>query len=357
MRSDTNWLVTSSCTIMQSKTNAGFKIFAMTTIKDVANRAGVSFKTVSRVINGHPNVSDAMRERVSRAIEELDYRPNILARNMRIQKTEYIGLITDQIITTPFSGAIIKGAHEAAWNRNMILLTINTDGQKELEAEAVKMLLERQVAGIIFAAMFHQKVEPPSNISDVPCILVDCFAPRAALPSIVPDEMQGGYDATEHLLERGHRRIAMINGMFGYPGTIGRLSGYRKALEKHGVSYDDDLVSFGGWWQEDGYEVARKILGGSNRPTAIFCGNDRIAMGVYDALRELDLRIPEDVAVVGFDNMEVIAAHLKPALTTMALPYYAMGQRAIECLTDADAPPNESMQIKMPCPLIRRAST
>ena len=328
----------------------------MTTIKDVAKLAGVSFKTVSRVINGHPNVSDGVRQRVLRAIEDLDYRPNMVARALRRQKTEYIGLITDQIITTPFSGAIIKGAQEAAWKSNKLLLTVNTDGRAELETAAVNMLLERKVAGIIFAAMFHSEVEPPEDMREVPCVLVDCFARPAIHTSIVPDEMRGGYDATVHLLNRGHSRIAMINGKRGFPGTEGRLTGYRKALEERGIAYDEDLVSFGGWWQEDGYEQAHDLCRRLDRPTAIFCGNDRIAMGVYDALRALGLKIPDDIAVVGFDNMEVIAAHLHPGLTTMALPYYAMGQRAIEFLTDP-AEDDMGKRILLPCPLIRRNST
>ena len=146
----------------------------MVTIKDVAADAGVSFKTVSRVINGHPHVTDAVRQKVLRAVEDLDYRPNIVARNMRTKKTDYIGLITDEIVTTPFSGAIIKGAQEAAWINGMILLTVNTNGRTELEEAAIEMLLERQVAGIILAAMFHRAVDAPANLGDVPTVLVDC---------------------------------------------------------------------------------------------------------------------------------------------------------------------------------------
>lgn len=330
----------------------------MATIKDVAAHAGVSFKTVSRVINRHPHVTDAVRQNVLRAIEDLDYRPNIVARNMRTRKTEYIGLITDQIMTTPFSGAIIKGAQESAWKNGIMLLTVNTDGQPELEVAAVNMLLERQVAGIAYAAMFHKSVAPPAELTDAPCILVDCFSANGGLPAIVPDEMQGGYDATRHLLSRGHRRIAMINGKRGYPGTEGRLNGYRKALEGAEIDFDEELVCFGDWWQEDGYHHARCLMKLHDPPTAICCGNDRIAMGVYAAVHELGARIPEDVAVIGFDNMEVIAAHLRPGLTTMALPYYEMGQRAIEYLTgDSCGGLQNGRRIELPCPLIKREST
>lgn len=330
----------------------------MATIKDVAAHAGVSFKTVSRVINRHPHVTDAVRQKVLRAIEDLDYRPNIVARNMRTRKTEYIGLITDQIMTTPFSGAIIKGAQEAAWTNGIMLLTVNTDGQPELEAAAVNMLLERQVAGIAYATMFHKAVAPPAKLTEAPCILVDCFSANGELPAIVPDEKQGGYDATRHLLSRGHRRIAMINGKRGYPGTEGRLNGYRKALEGADLAFDEELVRFGDWWQEDGYHHACCLMKLHDPPTAICCGNDRIAMGVYAAVHELGAAIPDDVAVIGFDNMEVIAAHLRPGLTTMALPYYEMGQRAIEYLTgDRCDDLQNGRRIELPCLLIQREST
>ena len=328
----------------------------MPTIKDVAKLAGVSFKTVSRVINNHPNVSAPVRQRVRQAITELDYRPNAVARDMRRQQSEFIGVITDRIITTPFSGAIIKGAQETAWQSEKLLMMVDTEGKPELAKAAVDMFLERKVAGIILATMFHMEVDPPANIREAPHVLVDCYAKDARMPAILPDEDQGGFDATEHLIKRGHERIALIDGPSEFPSSQGRMGGYRRALSQYGISPDDSLIRLSGWWQEHGYQEACHLLDRQDKPSAIFCGNDRIAMGVYDALRERNLEIPDDVAVMGFYNMEVIAAHLRPGLTTMELPYYAMGRRAIEFLTSAESR-RAAGKMTVSCPLIIRAST
>ena len=332
----------------------------MVTIKDVANAAGVSFKTVSRVINNDPHVRDEMRQRVLRALEDLDYRPNLAARHLRTQKTKLIGLITDRIATTPFSGNIIKGVQEAAWRNEKILLISNSERQPGIEEAAISMMFERQVEGIIYAAWYHRSVVLPKNIYQVPVVLVNCYSEDQSLPSVVPDEVAGGYAATQFLLTKGHCRIGLINGKQNYPATQGRLEGYKQALTTFRVPFDETLVCYGGWWQEDGYENAYSLMNLPEPPTAIFCGNDRVAMGVYDALRELKLSVPDDVAVIGFDNQEGIAAHLRPGLTTMELPYYEMGQWAVDFLIEHEerrASRIEPVRAKLACYLIERAST
>ena len=331
----------------------------MTTMKDVARAAGVSAKTVSRVVNNEGHVSDALRQRVLRAIEDLDYRPNLVARHMRTQKTRLIGLVTDEIGTTPFSGNILRGAQEAAWRHGLLLLTCHTGGNPDIEALAVDLLLERQVEGIIFAAMYHREVRPPERLQQRPAVLLDCFAADDRFPAVVPDEHEGGYLATRHLLERGRHRIAMINGKPGFPGTEGRVAGFRQALAEAGLPLEESLLVYGDWWQEQGYDQALRLLKLPRPPDAFFCGNDRIAMGVYDALRESNLRIPQDVAVIGFDNMELIAAHSRPGLTTMALPHHEMGRRAMEMLVNCleGQPPGGARLLQISCPLVRRGST
>ena len=331
----------------------------MPTLKDVARAAGVSPKTVSRVVNNDRHVSDALRQKVLRAIEDLDYRPNLVARHMRTQQTRLIGLVTDEIGTTPFSGNILRGAQDAAWQHGLLLLTCHTGGNSDIEALAVDLLLERQVEGILFAAMYHREVRPPARLQQSPAVLLDCFVSDDRFPAVVPDEHDGGYRATRHLLQRGRRRIAMITGKRGYPGTEGRVAGYRQALTEASLPFVDALVVYGDWWQEHGYQNALHLLDLEQAPDAFFCGNDRIAMGVYDALRERDLRIPQDVAVIGFDNMELIAAHLRPGLTTMALPHHEMGRRAMELLIRAssDQHDNATRPLRVSCPLVRREST
>lgn len=331
----------------------------MATIKEVADRAGVSFKTVSRVVNGQDNVAPDTRERVLRAIEELDYRPNLAARHTRTGQSQLIGLISDEIASTPFAVNIIKGAQSEAWQHEKMLFVINTERDKQAEKRAIAALLERRVEGIIYATMYHRVVDPPENIRNVPTVLLDCFCKDYSLPSITPDEVQGGQIATEALLERGHRRIGFINIDFErhYPAAAGRLAGYQRALEAYDVPFSEDLVRVGNSMADQGYEHAKDLMSLDDPPTAIFCGTDRTAMGTYDALKEMGLRIPDNVAIVGFDNQELIAAYLRPALSTMALPHYEMGRWAVQQLLEhPQAQPENPVQAKVVCPFIARDS-
>jgi len=239
-----------------------------------------------------------------------------------------------------------------------LLLIFNTGGDSIVEETAVQMALERGVEGIIFAAMYHRAVKVPKDAVRLPLVLVDCFARNSQIRSVVPDEVNGGFSATKLLLEKGHRRIAMINADLKYPAAEGRFRGYRQALEEFGVPVDSKLVLTGGWWQDDGYEHALRLLQLKKMPSAIFCASDRIALGVYDALKEKGLRIPEDVSVVGFDNQELIAAHSRPPLTTVQIPYYEMGAWAVGQIIDAKSKANPSAfgPMALECPLVLRAS-
>jgi LacI family transcriptional regulator len=330
----------------------------MATIKDVAELAGVSFKTVSRVINRSPNVRDEVRQKVLRAADALEYRPHLHARHMRTQRSKVFAFISDDIATTPFAGQIIQGAQVAAWRHEMLLLMFNTGGDPIVEEAGVESALERGVEGIIFATMYHRAVQVPKNALRVPLVLVDCFARNGGVSSVVPDEVNGGFAATKLLLEKGHRRIAMINADLKYPAAAGRLDGYRKALKQFRVPVEPELLRTGGWWQDDGYEHAQALVQLKQIPTAIFCASDRIAVGVYDALKEKGLRIPKDISVVGFDDQELLAAHARPPLTTIRIPYFEMGSWAVDRLINADgdekSPTNRP--IKLECPLVLRAS-
>ena len=330
----------------------------MATIKDVAKLAGVSFKTVSRVINRSPHVRDEIRQKVLRAADTLEYRPHHYARHMRTQRSKVFAFLSDDIATTPFAGQIIQGAQEAAWQREMLLLTFSTAGDPAMEKAAVEMAIERGVEGIIFATMYHRLVQVPKDAFRLPLVLVDCFARNFPVRSVVPDEVNGGHLATKLLLEKGHRRIAMINADQKYPAAAGRFNGYRQALEGFGIPVEPELIRTGGWWQDDGYEHALALLELKPVPTAIFCATDRIAMGVYDALKEKGLRIPNDVSVVGFDNQELLAAHSRPPLTTIRIPYFEMGSWAVDQLTEGE--PNEQRPpfkpVTLDCPIVSRAS-
>jgi LacI family transcriptional regulator len=326
---------------------------------DVARVAGVSQTTVSFVVNNVPNtnIPQETRERVWAAVEELGWRPNAMARGLRLQHSHTIGLISDEIATSSHAGKIIQGAQDAAWTRDKMLLVINTGNNLDIERAAMEMMLERQVEGLIYATMYHREVAPPPALAQVPLVLLDCYTADHSVPSVVPDEVQGGQTATEVLLRKGHRRIGLINEIGPLPGRFGRLEGYKQALAAYGIRFDPGLICTGTATAPEGYRCALELLQLPERPTALFCYNDSMAMGAYDAVKQLGLSIPGDVAIVGFDNLEVIAAQLRPTLTSIELPHYAMGQWAVEYLLQyaGNAEP-APIQHTIACPLVERFS-
>jgi len=337
------------------KPDRGVDIARKYTIQDIAKRAGVGAGTVSRVLNEHPHVSEASRNKVERVIAELDYRPSFAARHMRTKQSQVIGFITDEIATTPFAGRTIEGAQHCAWAFDKLLYVVNTGGNLEFEHSVIEQLLIRQVEGVIYAAMYHKRVQPPPILKEVPTVLLDCYSEDGRYSSVVPDEVRAGFEGTELLIRKGHCRIAFINARAGTAATTLRLTGYKRALAEHGLYFDEALVRPGNWAADGGFEHTLAVMKLPNPPTALFCANDRTAMGVYDALRELDLHVPRDVAVLGFDNQEVIAAFLRPGLSTMALPHFEMGRWAVQHLLSSGNA-SKPTQEKLHCPFVARAS-
>jgi LacI family transcriptional regulator len=330
--------------------------------KDVAELAGVSRTTVSFVLNGVENIAipDDTRQRVLDAAAKLGFRPNAMARGLRGGWSNVLGLVTSDIVTTPYAVEIVKGAQDAAFARGFALLIHDTGGPQTPADETVERLLEWNVDGLIFATEYHRPYRLPTGTAHPPTVLVNCFLDPALnvspRPTILPDEVQGGLVATQALLDAGHTRVAFINGPTEYfPACIGRLAGYRQALERANIGFDPDLVRAGDWWQESAAQHTFDLLALPEPPTAIFCGNDWMAMGAYDTIREAGLRIPDDIAVIGFDNRVEIADHMRPRLTTVALPYSRMGARAVEILLDPQLLAAAKTEL-IPCPLIRRSS-
>ncbi|MFZ4825946.1 MAG: LacI family DNA-binding transcriptional regulator [Phototrophicaceae bacterium] len=333
------------------------------TIGDIARAAGVGHGTVSRVLNDHPYVSEETREKVLATIRDLGYRPSLTARQMRTQQSQVLGFLTDVVATTPYAGDIIRGAQDAVWEHDYSLLVMGVGHHTERLERAVDLLLQHEVDGIIYAAEYHQPVHLPKSIHDVPTVLVNCFDPDQQLPSIVPDEITGGYEATQVLIQAGHREIGFINvnnpyipeGQF-VPACVGRLEGFQKALQEADLIYNVDWVFIGDGTPNAGYQATQKLLQKSRRPTALFCGNDRTAMGAYDALREAGLKIPTDMAIVGFDNQEIIASALRPPLTSLQLPHYDMGRWGVNFLLNAQPPTDKPVQALHHCQLVLRQS-
>jgi LacI family transcriptional regulator len=325
------------------------------TLREVAAAAGVSVATVSLVVNNKKDarIGAATRRRVQEAVRELGYRPNALAKTLVHGSSRFIGLVADAIATTPFAGQIISGAQDEAWKHGFVLLVANTEGNESAEREAISMMLEHKVRGILYSTWFHRAAEIPAALRETDFVLVNCFSPDGDSTAVVPDETQGGRTATDMLVSRGHRRIAFINTTTAAPARDGRLRGYREALEAAGIPFDPDLVLDAIPNQEGGYASVADIVG--RQVTAVFCHNDRVAMGLYDGLRQRGLAIPEDIAVVGFDNQEVIAAHLRPPLSTVALPHYELGAEGVRLLLDRAAT-EEPALVKLECPPVERES-
>ncbi|ATW52087.1 LacI family DNA-binding transcriptional regulator [Streptomyces peucetius] len=328
------------------------------TMSDVARHAGVSRTTVSFVLNNRPGagIPDETRLRILAAIDELGYRPNAGARALAAKRSEWYGLITE-IVTAPFAVDVIKGAQDRAWLDRKFLLIAASEGNAAQEAAAIDKLLEQRVEGLLYATTWHRPVELPAAAHEVPTVLVNCYDAEGKLPSVVPNEVTGGHRAARRLVDAGHERIGFINLDPHIPAAVGRREGYERALTEAGITVDESLVVSGHATADGGYAAACELLDRTDRPTALFCGNDRMAMGAYDAIKERGLRIPEDVAVVGYDNQELIAAYLRPKLTTLALPFEAMGAKGVEMLAAlAAGQPLDTPWVTVDCPLLERSS-
>jgi LacI family transcriptional regulator len=328
-------------------------------MSDIARLAEVSRTTVSFVLNNHvsaASIPSETKDRVLEAAKTLSYRPNLAAQGLRTNQTHTIGFITDEIATTPHAVNIIRGAQDVALARGKLLLIVNTGFDATVKETAIEMMLGRQVEGIIYAAMFHQEVTLPANIYEGPTVLLDCFSADRSLPSVVPDEIQGGRRATEELLKKGHRRIGFINREDPIPASVGRLEGYKQALQANNIPFDENLVRYHVAGSRGGYQGTLELLQLREPPTAIFCFNDATAIGVYDALRTLGLSIPGDISVIGFDNQELIAAQLFPPLSTIQLPHYEMGKWAVEFLFEHNDESLPLVQHTIDCPYIERQS-
>lgn len=325
------------------------------TLRDVAEAAGVSTATVSLVVNKKKDarIAEETRQRVKDAIRALGYRPNAMAKTLVSGTSRFIGLVADGVATTPFAGQIIHGAQDEAWKHGYALLIANTEGNGELEQDAITMMLEYKVRGILYSTWFHRQTDVPASLREADFVLVNCFSPEPGTRAVVPDEVQGGRSATEILLRHGHRRIAFINATIPAPARDGRLLGYREALDAAGVPFEPGLVMEAYPDQEGGYRATAKLL--KRDVTAVYCYNDRMAMGIYDGLRDHGLSVPDDMAVVGFDNQEVIAAHLRPPLSTVALPHYELGAAGVRMLLGLDGAP-AGPAAKIHCPAVERSS-
>ncbi|MEU6256928.1 LacI family DNA-binding transcriptional regulator [Streptomyces sp. NPDC047043] len=332
------------------------------TSRDVARLAGVSHTAVSFVFNGRAegNLSPATQERIRQAAVRLGYRPDPVARGLRRRRTAVIGLVTDEIASSPFAGRLLRGAMETAWDSDHLVLTVDSGGDPAKEDAAVAELLDRRVDGIIYAAMSLRRVRVPEGLHRIHSVLANCLPEDDSLPAVIPAERAGGRTAARLLLGAGHRRLAVIGGLDDI-ASVERTRGFRDALRAEGVTVPKEWIVRGGGEISAGYAGALRLLDGvepGRRPTGVLCYNDRVAAGVLHAATRLGIDVPADLSVVGYDDQEHMAAFLTPPLTSVALPHRAMGEAAARLLLDAieaGRTPPASVR-RLACPVVTRAS-
>ena len=325
------------------------------TMKDIAARAGVSQSTVSFVLNGMDGmrISPETRRRVVEAVNELGYRPRSAGRPSKAADRRVIGMMFDEIATSPFAAISIEGAQESAWRDNVLVEVVMTGGDKGYEGAVLRKWAADRVEGVIYGSILTREVTPSDALARHRAILLNCHDPDGRFPSVVPAERRGGETATKALIDAGHRRIAFIAGEPWMEASVQRREGYERALEAAGIPVDPSLIAEGNFLPSGGRSSTMRLMAGKTRPDAIFCANDLMALGCYEALKELGEDVGQTIAVMGYDDQE-IAQHLSPPLSTVLLPHREMGQWCSARILSGD--PLGTDCLRMSCPLVPRDS-
>jgi DNA-binding LacI/PurR family transcriptional regulator len=307
------------------------KTRARPTIYDVAREAGVSTATVSRALNDTGQIAPATRKAIEETVERLGYRPNTIARSLVTKSTQTIAFLLPDI-TNPFYASLVSGIQQIALASHHTMLLCTTDGDPEREAEYLSLLHAKQVDG----ALVDGLVLPPDRIAQFvedgfPIVCLDRDVNSPSVPLVQVDNKRGARLATEHLLGLGHKRIAHVAGAPELGISAERLTGYRGALAAAGVPHDPRLVATGRFTEDGGYEVTRSLLESGAAFTAVFAANDLSAIGTINAIAESGRKVPEDVSVIGFDDLR-LSAYTTPPLTTIRQPAVEIAQQATEIL-------------------------
>ncbi len=313
-------------------------------IEDVARQAGVSTATVSRVLSGKPYVREELRTRVLEAIQALDYRPSRVARSLRVQRSSIIGLIISDI-QNPFFTSMVRAVEDVAYAQQYSVFLCNSDEDIEKESMYIDLMMAEQVSGIIVSPtsgdneVYRQLVE-----QELPVVAIDRRVTSVAIDTVVSDNVTAARTVVTHLIDNGHRRIGAVLGVPDASTGAERYDGYMAALTAADIESDPELVKIGIPRANMGYALTDVLLSLKDPPTALFTGNNLLTMGALRAIYEQKLRIPEDVALAAFDEMDWMFL-LNPSLTVVAQPTYEMGQKAAELLLERieqpDLPPRE----------------
>ena len=329
----------------------------MTTLYDVARLAGVSTMTVSRVVNGSGYTSPAVKASVDRAIADLGYMPNVLARQLRSSRTQTLALVVTDI-ANPFFTTIARGVEDAAHAQGYAVMFCNTDESVDEELDYVRVLIGRRVDGVLLVpATDSSKSLELLRKHNLPVVVLDRRLRSAEVDEVRADSEGGAYIAVRHLIELGHRQIAVLAGPEAVSTSSDRVSGYKRALAEAGIDAGPQQILFGEYTEASGQAMTERILSAPERPTAIFAGNNFIAFGAIQALRESGLEIPDDMSIVVFDDLP--QGWILPFLTVIAQPAYEIGKRAAEMMLErlVSEEPIEPRTIVLPSTLIVRRSS
>lgn len=303
------------------------------TIYDVAREANVSMATVSRVVNGNPNVKPTTRKKVLEAIDRLGYRPNAVARGLASKKTTTVGVIIPDI-SSIFYSELARGIEDIATMYKYNIILSNSDQNTDKELHLLNTMLGKQVDGIVFmGGNITDVLVEEFKRSPVPIVLAASVEEQAQTPSVNINYEQAIYDSVQLLVEKGHKRIAFVSGPMSEPiNSMRKLAGYKRALEEAGIAFDDALVAEGDYSYDSGIESLAHLLEQSDKPTAVIAATDEMALGVIHGAQDRGVSIPEDLEVIGFDNTR-LSLMVRPQLTTVVQPTYDIGAVAMRLLT------------------------
>jgi LacI family transcriptional regulator len=305
----------------------------LSTIQDVAIRAKVSITTVSRVINNSPHrVNRVTRERVLKTIKEMDFRPNALAQGLITKRTMTVGVIIPDI-SNPYYAEIVRGIQDTADDEGYAVILQNTDRRMERIIQHIHLFREKRVDGIIFSGGIIHGYEPLSALREFSQRIVVIGRHEVDFPAVRVDNIGGATLAIQHLVDLGHQRICFINGPEMSTSAIDRLQGFKNALAQNGIPFEDSMVKRGNLTPESGYQAAKELLEMPDRPTAVLASNDLMAFGAIQAARDLGLSVPGDLAMVGFDNIQ-LSSYFYPTLTTVEIPMYNLGTAAMKMIVN-----------------------
>ena len=304
----------------------------MATMKDIARLAQVSTSTVSHVINKSRFVSEEISQRVNQAAQELNYRPSALARSLKVNRTKTIGMLVTTS-TNPFFGEVVKGVERSCYQQGYNLILCNTEGDNLRMRESINTLLQKRVDGLILmcSSLEGERIEVFEQYPDIPVVVMDWGPMLFTSDKIQDNSLRGGYLAAKHLIDNGHTDIGCITGPLVKHQAQMRYEGYKRALNEVGLNFNSDWIIESDFECEGGYEAFNKMYQNGPLPSAVFVCNDMMALGVINAANEKGVAIPEQLSIIGYDDIH-IAKFMTPSLTTIHQPKYRLGKAAVEAV-------------------------